>query len=921
MQNLEIQFISCPKCGSAKEDDPKKICSECSGIGIGTFFKGKFLFWNFEFDSSLIFLKKIEKAINIIINFLAGFILLIGLISLSWWIYEFGNFYHLESLYFWDAHHFLLLMFWAGVLAGLFFIFRLSIAKTKKIKIKKNLFKQKVAESAKLPNNWQELKNYQNKINTADGLGQEAFRVLKNAFEIALKNNFTQILPAHIFLAVLKENEPRALFSRLNVSTRGLEEKGENYLNRLSKSQKTENKKSKILISEKSKEVLILAYINSFLANKQEISSLHVLASIFGADKNIVEILYEFGIEENSIKNVIDWFRVNDKMVENYKRYRKIARFKPASNMDRAYTAVETPVLNHFSHDLTLAAKYGYLEFCVARNQEINSIFSAIESGNHGVILVGPSGVGKRAVISGIAEMMTSEEVPEILKDKRLLELDVSKLISGVDASKAQGRMMVALDEVIRSGNIILFIDNLENLAGISSGEEESLELIEILADAIDKKQIYCFGLATNENYAKYLEGKPIGKSMKKVEVNEPEGDQAIRIIQSKIGAIEYKYKIYFSYHAIERAVKLSKKYMHDTYLPEKAIKILESAAVETAKRCKKDPRDCICTDEDVAIVISELTKIPASRVSEDESKILLNLEAKIHERMINQEQAVNMVADSLRRARAELREGKRPIASFLFLGPTGVGKTELAKSVSEIYFGGEEYMLRLDMSEYQHEDSITKMIGDEGGSLGYLTEAVRKKPFSLVLLDEFEKAHPNILNLFLQVMDDGRLTDGQGRTIDFTNSIIIATSNVGAVYIQEEIQKNQNIQEIKKVLIEEHLTKVIKPELINRFDGVIVFSPLEESDIVAIAELMLANMKKILSEKNINLEIHPEGLLKLAHEGYDPKFGARPLRRLLQDKVENIIANKLLTKEVGRRDTVFINQSAEIEIIKAEEL
>jgi len=307
-------------------------------------------------------------------------------------------------------------------------------------------------------------------------------------------------------------------------------------------------------------------------------------------------------------------------------------------------------------------------------------------------------------------------------------------------------------------------------------------------------------------------------------------------------------------------------------------------------------------------------------KITEEESDILLNLEAKIHERMINQEEAVNMVAASLRRARAEMSENKRPIASFLFLGPTGVGKTELAKTVADIYFGSEKNMIRLDMSEYQHQDSIGKMIG-ETGSRGYLTEAVRKAPFSLILLDEIEKAHKDILNLFLQVMDDGRLTDAGGRTIDFTNAIIIATSNAGAVFIQEQLRAGINIEMIKEDLINEYLNKVMRPELLNRFDGIIVFKPLSMANVEAIAGLMLKGIGKMLEAKGIRMKVAREAVKKLARAGFDPKFGARPLRRLLQDKIENVIANKILSGELVRRDTLVIDSSAEIKIEKRQKL
>jgi len=285
---------------------------------------------------------------------------------------------------------------------------------------------------------------------------------------------------------------------------------------------------------------------------------------------------------------------------------------------------------------------------------------------------------------------------------------------------------------------------------------------------------------------------------------------------------------------------------------------------------------------------------------------------------MIGQEEAVAAVANALRRARAELRESKRPIASFLFLGPTGVGKTELAKTVSEVYFGSENYMIRLDMSEYQYADSVRKMIGDVNGINGYLTEAVRKKPFALILLDEIEKAHPDILNLFLQMLDDGRLTDGQGRTISFSEAIIIATSNIGALYIQEAIRNHVDTAIIKQNLIDNELNKVMRPELINRFDGLIVFKPLSEDNVFAITKLMLKKFKKNLEAQGIELKADREGVLLLSKLGYDPKFGARPLRRLLQERIEDSVAVKIINGELKRRDAVVINGRAEIEIEKA---
>jgi ATP-dependent Clp protease ATP-binding subunit ClpA len=392
-------------------------------------------------------------------------------------------------------------------------------------------------------------------------------------------------------------------------------------------------------------------------------------------------------------------------------------------------------------------------------------------------------------------------------------------------------------------------------------------------------------------------------------------------MLESKVAGLENKYRIFITYSAIEQAVLMSSRYLHDKFLPEKAVSLLQAAVIIAAKANRRNPKNRTCTKEHIAVAISELTGIPAQKLTEDESHKLLSLEDNIHQRMVGQEEAVNAVAASLRRARAEMKDVKRPIASFLFLGPTGVGKTELAKTVSQVYFGDENYMVRLDMSEYQSVDSIRKMIGDIDGSLGYLTEAVRKKPFSLILLDEIEKAHPDILNLFLQLLDDGRLTDGQGRTISFTESIIIATSNIGALYIQEQIKAGTDTALIRQELIDNQLNKVMRPELINRFDGIIVFKPLSTDNIFQIATLMLKGIKKRLADKGLDLKADRDGVKLLAKAGYDPKFGARPLRRLLQDRVEDKIANKILAGELKRRDTVVIDAKANISVLKGREL
>lgn len=905
------EFIICPICEGSGKGKGGLSCPHCGGLGLGRFFHGRFFYWGPNLGVAVIELDHLRQKFNQVINIISFGLGLTGMISLAVWVYMASQ--HADELgafAFWRSQHSLILIFWLSAIADMFVFYRLSEESRKQRKITKITYQEKLSRKP-IPNNWEELKRFNGKlkIDVASGFKPESMTVVERAYLLAKKLGHKYVEPAHLFFCALADKEVMGMMARLEIDGDKLVDCLKNQLAGLEKS--SGHTKWTCAV----KEILIDAYIQAYTLGQKKVTAKNFIVPLMDKDKAIKNILYDLEVDKEKVFNVLLWFIINDKLIENYRLYKHMARFKPGTNMDRAYTAVATPTLDHFAYDLTAAAKWGRLEFCVARDEEVAKIYENMESGQNGVILVGQSGVGKNTIVNGIAQAMVKEDVPRILHDKRLVELDASRLISGVTPAQAEGRMVAIMDEVVRAGNIVLFIDNIDNIIGISSGEEQSLDLSEVLASGLNRGNFYCLASSTEEHYIKYIEGRSLGNAFSKLSVKEPVGNQAIQIIESKIGFIEGKYRVYFSYNALEEVVNLSARYIHDKYLPDKAIKILETVAVHVAK--KRGPESRV-TKEDIAEVVSEITNIPVNKISENEKQNLLQLEDKIHERMINQEEAVKMVAASLRRARTQLREGKRPIASFLFAGPTGVGKTELAKSVADVYFGSEKYMVRLDMSEYQLKDSVTKMIGDPDGTLGYLTEAVRKSPFSLVLLDEFEKAHPDILNLFLQVMDDGRLTDGQGRTIDFTNSIIIATSNAGALYIQEEIFKSTPIEIIKQTLINEHLNKVMRPELINRFDGVIVFEPLSKQNIILITKLMLNSIGKMLVIKGIEFKYDEEGVRILADAGFDPKFGARPLRRLLQEKIEDEIANKILAGGLKRRDTVFVNSMALVEVIKA---
>ncbi|MEI7498530.1 MAG: AAA family ATPase [Candidatus Falkowbacteria bacterium] len=902
-------YLICETCSGSGRANALLACSTCHGAGVGKTYHGRFYFWAEQINQATIALRILERRFNQLVDLFFLVFGFSGFGALVWWWLETGPELSSAPWLWWEHRHWLLLWFWLGVLAWLFSFFRIN---------KDPVFSPRVSHQATdaellLIDEWSEVRKIagSKRVEVSTGFNYASLAVVEEALALASRLGHSEVTPLHLFLVLLSDEQSYSVLTRLNVNVIGLSKKIKTQLQKIQAPVG-----SGLHLSLKLRQALVDAYIQAEIFEQSRVKPANLLLASLENDVVLEELLYEQEVDRDKLNNAVQWFRIHERLIERFQAYRRTARFKPSTNMDRAYTAVATPLLNAFSRDLTLAARWFRLEMCVGREREMDELFQVLDSGRNGVLLVGEVGVGKKSIVHGLAQLMVEEKVPKYLQDKRMLELDISRLVSGATAAQAQERLLACLDEISHARNIILFINNIETITGISSGGESSADLSDVLVSVIEHHGIVCLASVTIENYRKFIEGKPIDHAMGTVRVAEPVGNQAILMLESKVAYLEGVYKVYFTYNAIEEAIKLTSKYMHDRYLPAKAVAALEAAAV----RVSKSKQDKVVGREAIDLYVTESTGIPLTQIGLSESKKLLNLEAQIHEHMIDQVEAVDMVAASLRRARAQMTDGKRPIASFLFMGPTGVGKTELAKSVAKVYFGDEKYMIRLDMSEYQTQDTVGKMIGS-ANEKGYLTELVRQSPFCILLLDEFEKAHPEILNLFLQVMDDGRLTDGQGKTIDFTNCIIIATSNAGALYIQEQMKKGTPVNEIKEVLINEQLNKIMRPELINRFDGIIVFKPLAQEDVVAIAKLLLKKIEKMLKEKGIRLRLEEEGVILLANQGFDPKFGARPLRRLLQDKVENIIANKILSGEARRRDTIVIDRLGEVQIEKAQVL
>ncbi len=756
-----------------------------------------------------------------------------------------------------------------------------------------------------------ELEPQKKEINVADLFDVSAHEAVENAFSLANKFGHKTLEPLHLFLGSMDDSNAGAVLSRLGLSFDSMKEPLARRLEQRQLGKPMEFSVSSI-------EAILTAFLNSFEQQRVSVTALEIFYEAFKRDLFIQELILDLGIQPEQFSNMIEWVRIHERMRERYEQFSKAAMFKPTGAMNRAMTSVATPVLDSFSEDLTTAAVQGRLPLLVGRDQELEEIFRIIEGGRESVVLVGPEGVGRTSLLEGIAQLMVEERVPAMLQDKRLMRLSVPHLISGATPSEAQERLLTALNEVARSGNIVLAVTDIEQMTGFSVGDGESIDLAGVLVDFLSRSGLFAIATTSPRAYTSVIENSILSRVFQKVDIREPSEQEAIHILESKIGAIEFQHSVVFTYLALEKCVQLTDRFMHEQFLPKKAVEIARETALFVAKTKGKDS---FVTDQDIARIVSEKTNVPLTNIQEEEKDKLVHLEERMHERMVGQEEAVTAVAGALRRARTDLRAENRPIAAFLFLGPTGVGKTELAKTIAQTYFGNEESMVRLDMSEYQDPSSIHRLIGEPNSQDGgLLTEAVRKNPFTIVLLDEFEKADKNILNVFLQVFDDGRLTDASGRTVDFTNTVLIATSNAGTQYIQDSVVQGVDVETMKTHLIEQELRGQYRPELLNRFDGIIVFKPLTKDEILQIARLMIAQVSKRLETKGISFRASDEMVALLADKGYDPTFGARPLRRVIQEEVDNAIANVLLEGTVRRRDTIVLEIGG-IRIEKAETL
>ncbi len=723
----------------------------------------------------------------------------------------------------------------------------------------------------------------------------------------------------------------------------------------------------------RAKRVLELSWDEARQLGHNYIGTEHLLLGLIREGEGVAaRVLENLGVDLNKIRsNVV-------KMLGESKPQASTAGSSSSSSSSSGGGKTKTPSLDEFGRDLTLAAQELRLDPVVGREKEIERVIQILaRRTKNNPVLIGEPGVGKTAVAEGLAIRIVNAEVPDILDGKKVIQLDMGLLVAGTKyRGEFEERLKKIMDEIRQAGNIILVIDEMHTLIGAGAAEG-AIDAANILKPALSRGEIQVIGATTLDEYRKYVEkDSALERRFQSVIIEEPTVDESIEIIKGLKPKYEDHHKLLISDEAIVAAVKLSSKYITDRFLPDKAIDVIDEASSKVrlkvstlspeGKELEKDLRELIkekeeairnqefekasqlrddeadlkdriremaqkyreeheankptVTAENVAEVIATMTGVPVTKLTEGESERLLKLEETLHARVIGQNDAVVAISKAIRRARVGLKSPNRPIGSFIFCGPTGVGKTELAKALAEAVFGSEDNMIRVDMSEFMEKHSTAKLIGSPPGYVGYddgghLTELIRKKPYSVVLFDEIEKAHPDVFNIMLQILDDGRLTDSKGRHINFKNTIIIMTSNVGASMITttsklgfstSDDESKDKYEKLKETVTEE-MKKAFRPEFLNRIDETIVFAHLKQEEIREIVDLMLKDLFKRLAERELSVEVTDEVKDHLAKNGYSEAYGARPLRRLIQRKIEDNLAEEILSGKYSQGDTIRI--------------
>ena len=735
----------------------------------------------------------------------------------------------------------------------------------------------------------------------------------------------------------------------------------------------------------RTKRVIELAFIEARKLGYNYIGTEHLLISILREGDSIAtRILLELNVNIPKLYNeIVKVINEGEDLASNDSKSNGKEGKRGSYN--------QTNTLNQFGEDLTKKAEEGKLDPIVGRKEEIERVIQILSRRTkNNPCLIGEPGVGKTAVVEGLAQKIVNGDVPEILKDKRVVTMDISSMVAGAKyRGDFEERIKKALEEVKKAGDVILFIDEMHTIVGAGAAEG-AIDAANILKPLLARGEIQLIGATTLNEYRKYIEkDSALERRFSPVTVNEPTEKDTITILKGIRDKYEAHHGVKITDQAIDAAVKMSTRYINDRFLPDKAIDLIDEAASraklktytepenlkkleEEIEETRKNKEEAVrtqkfekaaslrdrekelkeryekeqkkwknkntkqitdITEENIAEVIASWTGIPAKKITEDENQRLKNLEKNLHERVIGQNEAVEAVSKAIRRGRVGLKDPKRPIGSFLFLGPTGVGKTELSKALAESLFGDENAMIRVDMSEYMEPHSVSKLIGSPPGYVGFdeggqLTEKIRRKPYSVILFDEIEKAHPDVMNMLLQILEDGRLTDSQGRTVNFKNTVIIMTSNIGARLITDKKllgfaqsenkneEENKEYEQTKKEVMEA-LKKELRPEFINRIDEIIVFHKLTDEEIDKIIDIMLKEVINRLADQKIKIELEPDVKKLIASKGIDKNFGARPLRRTIQNVLEDRLAEEILDGNLQKNKLAKIGVKDDKIVIK----
>ena len=782
---------------------------------------------------------------------------------------------------------------------------------------------------------------------------QKANKALNLAMTCAGEMGHTYIGTEHLLLGLIKEGSGVAATT---LSQAGLD--ADELENRI---KETTGTGAPITLSPndftpRSKRVMQNAVIIASRLGSNYVGTEHLLFSIMQeTDSYAYNFLTELGVNLNAVMDT----------AEDYVGDENRSEGNPKSN---------TKGLDKFGRDLTSAAKKGEIDPVIGREKEIERVIQILSRRTkNNPVLIGEPGVGKTAVAEGLALKIVEGQVPEILRDKRIVSLDLTGMVAGAKyRGDFEERIKEAIDEVKKSKNVILFIDELHTIVGAGSAEG-STDAANILKPSLARGDFQVIGATTISEYRKYIEkDAALERRFQPVNVGEPSEEETVQILEGLRDRYEAHHKVKITDEAIKAAVSLSARYISDRFLPDKAIDLIDESASkvrikslttpdslkeleEKVKNLEAEKASAVneqeferaakirdeqksvskqleeekqkwqenqnsatgeVTAENIAQVVSQWTGIPVVRLTEEESDRLLKMEDVLHDRVVGQDEAVKAVARAIRRGRVGLKDPNRPIGSFIFLGPTGVGKTELCKALAQAMFGDENAMIRLDMSEFMEKHTVSKLIGSPPGYVGFdegshFTEKVRRKPYSVILFDEIEKAHPDVFNTLLQILDDGRLTDSQGRTVDFKNTVIIMTSNVGARLITEKQNslgfadnKDEENENIKEIVMGE-LKKTFRPEFLNRIDDIIVFNKLSQSEIKEIAGKMLENLKKRLKAIEVDVDFTDNAITEIANAGYDESYGARPLRRAITSKIEDELSERILDGTVNKNTKI----------------